>query len=97
MRGEAVQRLAPYGRVQDGRDGWEHRKGSGSGGTRNNPRPLESQRPQLLAGVEENAAPATHHRFPARRVVKDVRTTQPRREVVPGGMPEGRTLRGERP
>src|SRR6266446_9465798 len=61
------------------------------------PCPIEGQRTQLLTGIEENAATATHNGFPAWRVVEDVRTTQPRRKVVPRGVPQRRALRRQCP
>ena len=47
---------------------------------------------KLLTGVKENATAATKHRLPSRIVPEDVSGPQPRREVVPSGLPQWRAL-----
>src|SRR6266496_2672866 len=65
---------------------------------RSKPRPaIKTIGTQLLAGVVENAETSTHDHFSAWCGLEYVCCTDPRRKVVPSGLPKGRALRRERP
>jgi len=60
------------------------------------PWPIEAQRTQLLTCIKENAAPPRTTVSRPGASWSNVRQTQPRRKVVPCGLPERRALRRKR-
>src|SRR5436190_11975232 len=79
-------------------DDWNHlwiywKRHSEVEGLSHKPRTVETERSQLLTGIEENSAAATDDCLPVRYAMKNVRDAQPWRKVVPGSLPKRRTLR----
>src|SRR5260370_31690969 len=98
MRGKTERTCCTRRRIHDGGNYWKHWKGSAGQKLTKCLKSwsVETLRPQLLTGIEEDAAPTPYNSLPARCVMYDVRCTQPWRKIVPSSLPQGRSLRCER-